>query len=471
MSQPQFSAPSLLASVIAANTSCSLNNTLFVGNLHASLQEIDLIQVFRPFGRIVECCKKWLHFGFVKFTTEEEACHAYVTLNGFRLKGRPMRLEFQNRTKKARIKAILAQAALQVSSASVHDSASLANFGIFSSMHDERQANSSMHASGYKSYDLLAVASNDCSLFDADQLLKFASSSSDAGLGSFESSSLSSSSHYLENTLDLTESLFNLNSHMSEKAAANQHEQALHFNLNDEAFHTSTENTVSPLDSPPHDYSCSMSSSSGSGRRSNSFLAEEDSGICSIKSSKRSYADDKMSKQQQDDLKTASAVAAQELDSAEYKLNEIKTEDDMGSNNGDDDDDDEDDCRSSGDSDTSDDASDIPTDSDSLNDIDILEDTHNETESHDNAEMSLLKPSPPPASSSSFNQVINKDGSIVRKKLESGIYCSVNKTFTFFIEPQDVLKRVELSEYNEYTLFPSKEDLDCSSSQAIKNRL
>ncbi len=83
-------------------TQCTLNNTLFVGNLHASLQEIDLIQVFRPFGRIVECCKKWLHFGFVKFSTEEEACHAYVTLNGFRLKGRPMRLEFQNRTKKVK---------------------------------------------------------------------------------------------------------------------------------------------------------------------------------------------------------------------------------------------------------------------------------------------------------------------------------------------------------------------------------
>ena len=98
--QQQLNAPSLIASVVAANSTCSLNNTLFVGNLHASLQEIDLVQVFRPFGRIVECCKKWLHFGFVKFTSEEEACHAYVTLNGFRLKGRPMRLEFQNRTKK-----------------------------------------------------------------------------------------------------------------------------------------------------------------------------------------------------------------------------------------------------------------------------------------------------------------------------------------------------------------------------------
>ena len=95
---------SLIASVVAANTSCNLNNTLFVGNLHASLQEIDLVQVFRPFGQIVECCKKWLHFGFVKFTSEEEACHAYVTLNGFRLKGRPMRLEFQNRTKKVFLK-------------------------------------------------------------------------------------------------------------------------------------------------------------------------------------------------------------------------------------------------------------------------------------------------------------------------------------------------------------------------------
>jgi hypothetical protein len=106
------------AAAQANPTTCNLNNTLFVGNLHASLQEIDLIQVFRPFGRIVECCKKWLHFGFVKFTTEDEACHAYVTLNGFRLKGRPMRLEFQNRTKKARIKAILAQAALQANTGS-----------------------------------------------------------------------------------------------------------------------------------------------------------------------------------------------------------------------------------------------------------------------------------------------------------------------------------------------------------------
>ena len=101
--QPQASMSSISISNSSSSSSsstCNLNNTLFVGNLHASLQEIDLIQVFRPFGRIVECCKKWLHFGFVKFTSEEEACHAYVTLNGFRLKGRPMRLEFQNRTKK-----------------------------------------------------------------------------------------------------------------------------------------------------------------------------------------------------------------------------------------------------------------------------------------------------------------------------------------------------------------------------------
>lgn len=99
--QSSLAAAAAAAAVTTSSSStCSLNNTLFVGNLHASLQEVDLIQVFRPFGRIVECCKKWLHFGFVKFMSEEEACHAYVTLNGFRLKGRPMRLEFQNRTKK-----------------------------------------------------------------------------------------------------------------------------------------------------------------------------------------------------------------------------------------------------------------------------------------------------------------------------------------------------------------------------------
>ena len=36
----------------------STSKTLFVGNLHASLEESDLLNVFKPFGNVVECCKK-----------------------------------------------------------------------------------------------------------------------------------------------------------------------------------------------------------------------------------------------------------------------------------------------------------------------------------------------------------------------------------------------------------------------------
>jgi hypothetical protein len=197
--QPQAQPPSA--------TQCTLNNTLFVGNLHASLQEIDLIQVFRPFGRIVECCKKWLHFGFVKFSTEEEACHAYVTLNGFRLKGRPMRLEFQNRTKKvrsphqnpcrfmvrlhprslkARIKAILAQAALQASKNQDFEDTLLSqinastqsplNVLLNARMH-QQNIQKQQHVTKY-AYDQQHMAprqpDTEFTFFDAEKLLKFA---------------------------------------------------------------------------------------------------------------------------------------------------------------------------------------------------------------------------------------------------------------------------------------------------------
>jgi RNA recognition motif-containing protein len=35
-----------------------VSKTLFVGNLHVSLEENDLLNVFKPFGTVVECCKK-----------------------------------------------------------------------------------------------------------------------------------------------------------------------------------------------------------------------------------------------------------------------------------------------------------------------------------------------------------------------------------------------------------------------------
>lgn len=73
------------------------SKTLFVGNLHASLEENDLLDIFRPFGRIVECCKRWCHYGFIQFATEDEAKLAFNNLNGSKVRGRPMRIEFQRK--------------------------------------------------------------------------------------------------------------------------------------------------------------------------------------------------------------------------------------------------------------------------------------------------------------------------------------------------------------------------------------
>ena len=87
------------------------SKTLFVGNLHASLEETDLLEIFRPFGRIVECCKRWCHYGFIQFATEDEARLAFNNLNGSRVRGRPMRIEFQR--KKIRNLAALLEAEAQ----------------------------------------------------------------------------------------------------------------------------------------------------------------------------------------------------------------------------------------------------------------------------------------------------------------------------------------------------------------------
>lgn len=73
------------------------SKTLFVGNLHASLEENDLLEIFKPFGRIIECCKRWCHYGFIQFATEDEAKLAFGNLNGSKVRGRPMRIEFQRK--------------------------------------------------------------------------------------------------------------------------------------------------------------------------------------------------------------------------------------------------------------------------------------------------------------------------------------------------------------------------------------
>jgi RNA recognition motif-containing protein len=73
------------------------SKTLFVGNLHASLEENDLLEIFKPFGRIIECCKRWCHYGFIQFDSDDEAQLAFNSLNGSKIRGRPMRIEFQKK--------------------------------------------------------------------------------------------------------------------------------------------------------------------------------------------------------------------------------------------------------------------------------------------------------------------------------------------------------------------------------------
>lgn len=433
----------LIASVIAANTTCSLNNTLFVGNLHASLQEIDLVQVFRPFGRIVECCKKWLHFGFVKFTSEEEACHAYVTLNGFRLKGRPMRLEFQNRTKKARIKAILAQAALQASTNSLNgcnnDQIDLTNLGLTNFLNENASTvststtssnTSTQFSSGLKN---LEQNGNDCSFFNSDQLIKFANSVDNTTES--EPKKLESFGETQEHNSEKPDSL-NFNFSFNEKMLG---KDLLIENGQDDGMTSSIKKHISPSESPHHEFSCSLSSSDSGCRSTASFLAEEDSGIASLQTThnKSAFAASYLtiSKQKQDSCLTEENLSSfnEELKKTSKVAADVDVNTEM---------DGDDNCEErDSDSDTSDDASDIP-DSECLDDLaslDDLEDPYNEEQT----------------AAQIFNQVMDKDGTILRKKLDFGIYRSINQTLSLFIEPQDVLKKVEADEYEEYSLFPN----------------
>lgn len=569
---------------------CNLNNTLFVGNLHASLQEIDLIQVFRPFGRIVECCKKWLHFGFVKFTSEEEACHAYVTLNGFRLKGRPMRLEFQNRTKKARIKAILAQAALQASNGHSNGGDFLSTMGcsVSSSLGfhmDERGGgqHSSSHSyfqqqlnaasgsaksasaasvtSGVSSFlnKLESSSSNintNNSFFNADHLIKFANGSADkqatsaAAAGSsgvtlddeFGLGSISDSNFLFDlNDADLAISSSSTSATSSSSASATSSTSSLssikqyasintatfEFKLNDDLInnlnadkdaaaaaiatslaptptppiqqqqqhshhqqqpnqqgllHSTNEDlimnlikTISPSITPQHD----LSSSSDSGCRSNSFiLNDEDSAIASIQSSSKSTVIKSLSsssssgeKKQQlsvDELTISehleftcsnSSPAAtepdeddEEEDEEEEEENEDEVEEDTEhnksgekseqDNNNNNSNNEHDSTSVTSDCDTSDDASEIPTDAECLNELDLID------ENFLNSECDYVD-------INRYNNVIEKDGTVTRKKLNNGIYRSMNQTLSLFIEPHDILKQMDYDEFNEYILFPN----------------
>lgn len=115
----------------------------------------------------------------------------------------------------------------------------------------------------------------------------------------------------------------------------------------------------------------------------------------------------------------------------------------------------ESDCDQESDCDTSDDASEIPSDTECLNEIDDLIDENFlmnagiEDEKASDQEPNVIH-------FDVYNQVVEDDGSVCRKKLTAGIYKSMNQTLSLFIEPNDVLKPMSADEYNEYVLFPNR---------------
>jgi len=547
----------LSSSSYSQAATCNLNNTLFVGNLHASLQEIDLIQVFRPFGRIVECCKKWLHFGFVKFTTEEEACHAYVTLNGFRLKGRPMRLEFQNRTKKARIKAILAQAALQAAAnnyplsndVQLGSMSSLSSLGSLGSLgggsganslgnysgvinspddivnnqlsHQQMKNNASLYNNANEAATYAAFYKNDTvaapeaagttapinTFFNPDQLIKFAKGSEpvdsikDTSSSTYSSFNLDIESDFkdfkeLERNILLNgekiadvDDLIEMHTAFPSKSLSSKSDQIKSkTSSSDEIMLTLTKKALSPSSNSPH-YDC-LSVSSDSGCRSASFLNDEDSAIASLKSiehfsrhlkMKESEKQPKQSLQIESDLtisehceytcsNSSPVKEAKSNNNNSMVLDLVEIENDAAKDNeddheakndgedNDDEDDDDDECVSN--CDTSDDASEIPTDSDCLNELDLIEEFPLESDCDSACSTTT---SDECLELNRFNQVIDKEGNMTRKKLDYGIYRSINQTLSLFIEPNDILKQMDASEYDEYNLFPS----DDASSAAL----
>lgn len=345
----------------------------------------------------------------------------------------------------ARIKAILAQAALQAANGSTcnTDLLSMSNVNIanmngmqlaYSNYPDDRQQPM------YQNTATRAEA-KESSFFNSDQLIKFASGSDNPEPRNAQ----------FELNFDLAESnnYYDLNS--LDMYSASLFEPKVDTKLADEMQHSDkrcqSDDFLLGLLKRQHSPSSSheaLSLSSDSGCRSNSFLNDEDSAITSIQSSVRTVTKSKTKAKKLEEV-----TLSEHLEFTCSKSSPIKEEKEEFSKLADDEiDDEEDDDDCSSDCDTSDDASDIPSeadgDSDCLNDLDLLDENFLNGSDFECDEEAKY-----------FNQVMEKDGSIIRKKLDNGIYKSVNATYSLYIEPHDVLKQVDMDEFDQYSLFPT----------------
>lgn len=67
---------------------------LFVGNLATHTTGAHLQTIFHSYGQIIECVKVRERYGFVRFSTTDEAQRALNTCNGLQLNGYPMIVEY-----------------------------------------------------------------------------------------------------------------------------------------------------------------------------------------------------------------------------------------------------------------------------------------------------------------------------------------------------------------------------------------
>jgi len=79
-----------------SNTNISKQSTckLFVGNLATHTTSTHLQSIFHTYGQIIECVKVRERYGFVRFSTNDEAQRALNGCNGLQLNGYPMIVEY-----------------------------------------------------------------------------------------------------------------------------------------------------------------------------------------------------------------------------------------------------------------------------------------------------------------------------------------------------------------------------------------
>ena len=75
-----------------------MQRTLFLGDLSIQCSEVDIEEAFAQFGAILEIrikrsqeTSKTLSYGFLEFVTANSATNALNAMDGYVLKGRPMR--------------------------------------------------------------------------------------------------------------------------------------------------------------------------------------------------------------------------------------------------------------------------------------------------------------------------------------------------------------------------------------------